>query len=528
MRGTSDAPNTHLPDDLATAHQLIREQAKTLREQQRLIERMQHQLQRLLRQQFGRKSEKLDPNQMLLFSEAAEDTPAGEPPAAAEPGSQPARSGGRQKLPADLPRQQVVHALTEETLACPECGEPRREIGRETREQLEYIPASLRVIEHIRLKYACKGCEGHVAIAPRWPEPIERGLPGTGLLAHVAVSKYVDHLPLHRQERIFARQGVTLARSTTCGWMAVIASLLEPIWKAMKARVLLSDVIRTDDTPVAVQDPKVTGKNRTGRIWVYLGDRRHRFMVFDYTPNWSGAGPARFLAEYKDGFLQSDGYTGYNALHERGLIEVGCWAHARRKFFDARSTDPERSHAALAWIGRLFAVEGEANEAIAERLSREKELGDEQRWAIEDEIRGRLRHERSRPVIELIAAWLETASQQVLPKSPMGEAVAYARSHLTDLSRYLDVPILTTDNNASENALRSIAVGRKNWLHLGSDAGGRTAAVLMTVLQSCRAFKVEPWAYLKDVLDRVSTHPASRIAELLPDAWKPGDSANQA
>ena len=207
---------------------------------------------------------------------------------------------------------------------------------------------------------------------------------------------------------------------------------------------------------------------------------------------------------------------------------MGCWAHARRKFFDARSTDPERSHAALAWIGRLFAVEGEANEAIAERLSREKELGDEQRWAIEDEIRGRLRHERSRPVIELIAAWLETASQQVLPKSPMGEAVAYARSHLTDLSRYLDVPILTTDNNASENALRSIAVGRKNWLHLGSDAGGRTAAVLMTVLQSCRAFKVEPWAYLKDVLDRVSTHPASRIAELLPDAWKPGDSANQA
>jgi transposase len=483
---------------------------------------MQHQLQMLLRRQFGRKSEKLDPNQMLLFGEVAEETPTvGDPIPPAPSDAKPARSGGRQKLPADLPRQQVVHALTEETLACPECGEQRREIGRETREQLEYIPASLRVIEHVRLKYACKGCEGHVAIAPIWPEPIERGLPGTGLLAHIAVSKYVDHLPLHRQERIFARQGVTLARSTTCDWMAVIAELLEPIWKAMKARVLLSDVIRTDDTPVGVQDPAVPGKNRTGRIWVYLGDRRHRFTVFDYTPDWSGIGPARFLAEYKDRFLQSDGYAGYNALHERGLIEVGCWAHARRKFYDARSSDPNRSHAALAWIGRLYEVEREANVAIAERLSREGGLGEEERWAIEDEIRSRLRHEQSRPIIESFANWLETTSQQVLPRSPLGEAAAYARSHWAALCRYLDAPILAPDNNASENALRSIAVGRKNWLHLGSDAGGRTAAVLMTVLQSCSAFDVEPWAYLKDVLDRISTHPASRITELLPDAWKP-------
>ena len=512
-----------LPDDLATAHRQIRDQAEELRKQQLLIDRMQHQIEQLLRQRYGKKSEKLDPAQMLLFTNDSEEVPLADLPVPPEAADSPAtaRSRGRKKLPADLPRIPKIYVLDEEARACPCCGKQRKEIGQETREQLDYKPASLHVVEHIRLKYACEDCQAHVATAPRLPEPIERGLPGTGLLAHVAVCKYVDHLPLYRQEGIFFREGVTLSRSTMCDWMASIAGLMEPIWKAMKARILLSDVIQTDDTPVSVQDLLLPGKNRTGRFWVYLGDRRNRFLVYDYSPNRGRDGPVDFLQDFRTGYLQSDAYSVYDAFHQRGLLEVACWAHARRKFYECRSTSPDYAHPALAWIGRLYDVEKAATAAIQKRLIDEKDLDDARRWAIEDEIRGQFRKEQSRPLMESFGTWLETVAGQVLPKSPMGQAVAYSRTNWTALNRYLEVPYLVIDNNASENALRSIAIGRKNWLHLGSDAGGRTAAILMTVLQSCKHFKFEPFAYLRDVLDRVSTHPHSRIAELLPDAWKP-------
>ena len=512
-----------LPDDLATAHRQIRDQAEELRKLQLQIEKMQHQLEQLLRQRYGKKSEKLDPAQLLLFTNDFEEVPLADLPVAPEAAEIPpaARSRGRKKLPATLPRKQIIHNLDDEARACPCCGKQRKEIGRETREQLDYTPASLHVVEHIRLKYACEDCQAHVATAPRLPEPIERGLPGTGLLAHVAVSKYMDHLPLYRLERIFEREGVTLSRSTMCDWMASIAGLMEPIWKAMKARVLLSDVMQTDDTPVSVQDLLLPGKNRTGRFWVYLGDRANRFQVYDYTRDRSRDGPDSFLTGFSKGYLQSDAYSVYDSLHNRGILEVACWAHARRKFYDCRSTSGDYAHPALAWIGRLYDVEKAATAAIQKRLLEEKDMDDDRRWAIEDEIRGQFRKEQSRPLMESFGTWLETVAGQVLPKSPMGQAVAYSRTNWEALNRYLNVPYLAIDNNASENALRSIAIGRKNWLHLGSDAGGHTAAILMTVVQSCKHFKVEPFAYLKDVLDRVSTHPHSRIAELLPDVWKP-------
>jgi len=517
------AVNCPLPDDLATAHRQIRDQAEELRKQQLLIDRMHHQIEQLLRQQYGKKSEKLDPAQMLLFTNASEEVPLVELPAAPEAADIPtaARSRGRKKLPATLPRKQIIHNLDEKARACPCCGKQRKEIGRETREQLDYTPASLHVVEHIRLKYACEDCQAHVATAPTLPEPIERGLPGTGLLSHVAVSKYIDHLPLYRLERIFAREGVMLSRSTMCDWMASIGGLMEPIWKALKARILLSNVIQTDDTPVSVQDLLLPGKNRTGRFWAYLGDRANRFVVYDYTRDRSRDGPDPFLSGFSKGHLQSDAYSVYDSLHDRGILEVACWAHARRKFYDCRSTCPDYAHPALAWIGRLYDVEKAATAAIQKRLIDEKDIENDRRWAIEDEIRGQFRKEQSNPLMESFGTWLETVAGQVLPKSPMGQAVAYSRTNWIALNRYLEVPYLAIDNNASENALRSIAIGRKNWLHLGSDAGGRTAAILMTVLQSCKHFNVEPFAYLRDVLDRVSTHPHSRIAELLPDTWKP-------
>jgi transposase len=500
-------PAATLPDDLDTAHRQIREQAETLRQQSHLIARLQHQLEQLLRQRYGKKGEKVDPDQLLLFAQEilaqSEPTP-GQPPSPEPAPEKPKVQGhGRKPLPASLPRKRIVHDVSPEDRACPECGQERRKIGEEVREQLEYVPASLLVLRHVRPKYACKGCAAHVVIAPRLPDPIEKGLPGPGLLAHVAVSKYADHLPLHRQEGILRRHGIELSRSTMCDWMADVGGLLAPIVKEMKRRILLSRVIQTDDTPVVVQDPRGKGK-KTGRLWVYLGDRENPFVVYDYTPDHSGDGPETFLKAYRSGYLQSDGYTGYDALHRRGLVEVSCWAHARRKFYDARTSDPERSHAAIARIGRLYEVEKEA---------RERKLDDAARHV--------LRQERSRLVLESFGGWLEGEAPKVLPKSPIGEAIAYARSNWRALSRYLEGDFLSIDNNASENAMRPIAVGRKNWLFCGSDNGGRTAAIWMSLTSSCKGLNVEPFAYLRDVIGRVSTHPNSRIAELLPDRWKP-------
>jgi transposase len=493
-----------LPADLDTAHRQIRELAETLRQQQHLITRLQHQLEQLLRQRYGKKGEKVDPDQLLLFAgdilTQAESMAAISPP---EPVPSPPKTKGhgRRPLPASLPRQRIVHDVAPENRVCPECGGSRHEIGVETREQLEYRPASLIVLEHVRPKYACRGCAAHVVIAERFPEPIEKGLPGTGLLAHVAVSKYVDHLPLYRQEAMFRRHGVALSRSTMCDWMAVVAELWSPIVTAMTRRVLQSRVIQTDDTPVVVLLPGSTGK-KTGRLWVYLGDSDHPFRIYDYTPDRRGEGPERFLKDDHSGYLQSDAYSGYDAIHARGIVEVGCWSHARRKFYDARTSDPERAHAALAWISRLYEVE---------RHAREQELDVATRHV--------LRQQRSRPVLTTFEAWLAAETPNVLPKSPIGEAIAYARSNQTALSRYLEADFLSIDNNASENAIRPIALGRKNWLFCGSDRGGRTAATMLSLTASCKAFHVDPFAYVRDLLNRVSTHPHSRIDELLPDRW---------
>jgi len=501
-----------LPPDLDACHQLIRELLESLAEQTHLNEKLQHQLELLLRQRYGRKTEKIDPAQLLLFAReilAASEASAQEasPPADTTPvpaPTSPAKKNGhgRKPLPASLPRKREVYNVPADQLPCPDCGTLRTKIGEEIREQLEYVPASLIVIQHVRPKYACQCCEGNIIIADRLPEPIEKGLPGPGLLAQVAVSKYADHLPLYRQEGIFRRHGVELPRQTTCDWMAVSAALLEPIWKLMHRLILLSKVIQTDDTPVTVLDP-VVGQF-VGRFWDYLGDRQHPYTVYHFTEDRSGQGPQQMLKGY-EGYLQADAYAGYDALFADGKIqEVGCWMHARRKFYEARTTDPPRAHQALAWISLLYKVEEEA---------REKGLDDAQRHA--------LRQEKSRPILEKLKEWLDHEDQQrVLPKSPIGEAIGYAQNHWKALERYLEAGFLEIDNGASERAMKPVALGRKNWLFAGSKAGGKTAAILMSLWTTCKNLKVDPLAYLTDVLRRISTHPARRIEELLPDRWQ--------
>jgi transposase len=499
---TAELDATKLPDDVDQLKELVLE---LLRDNKRL----DHRLQVLLRQRFGPSAERIDADQLQLFAnqilEQNEAASAPDPEAATK---KPRRSHGRRKLPEDLPRIRVEHDLPEAERSCPCCGEVRRKIGEETSEQLEYEPAKLHVIEHVRIKYACKKCEGEVETAPKPRQAIEKCLAGPGLLAQVAVNKYSDHLPLHRLERIFKRHGVDLNRSTMCDWMRLCAEALTPLVTLMKRRIVESAVVHTDDTPVPVQD-KGRGKTKLGRFWVYVGDEDHRYAVFDYTPDRTRAGPMEWLADY-EGYLQADAYAGYDALYATGrVVQVSCWAHARRKFYEARLTDPGRCLQAIAWIKRLYEIEREAKDA---------ELDVDQR--------GKLREDKSVPLLGDFKAWLDEQSDQVLPKSPVMEAMQYMRSRWESFTRYTTSGILAIDNNLSENTLRCVALGRKNWLFAGSDRGGQTAATLFSLLASSKLNGVEPWAWLSDVLRRMPDLPITRLPELLPDQWQANHSGD--
>lgn len=508
-----------LPSDLATCHAMIRELLDTLRAERREREGMAHRLELLLRRLYGQRSEKIDPNQLLLFEDAFEkpadepESPADEPPQdASQTEKKKSKRNGRKNLPADLPRVRKEHDLAEAEKLCPCCGEGLVSFGEEISEQLDYEPASLFVWLHVRKKYACKGCEGCVKTAGKPPQPIDRGLPGSGLLAHVATSKYADHIPLHRQESTLARHGVEISRKTLCDWMARVGELLSPIVAAMRSRVLQSRTIQTDDTTVPVRDPMQPGKTKTGRLWTYLGDRHHPYTLFDYTPDRSRDGPEQWLGGF-EGYLQSDAYAGYNGIFARGkVIAVGCHAHARRYFFDAKTADAERACHVLALYSQLYDVEREAKRIVEESQREDKA-------AFLEEVRLELRQERSVPILQQFHDWLEEQAPKAIPKSPIGQAIGYARSNWTALERYAAHGFLDMDNNASERAMKHVVLGRKNWLFAGSDNGGRTAARIFSLTVTCKRLGVDPFAYLRDMLDLVSTHPASRIEELLPDRW---------
>jgi transposase len=466
-------------------------------------------VEQLLRARYGPRRERVDEHQLFLFAAAILARGGKTPPTSEEsepPRSQsasPRQGHGRGALPKSLQRQRVVYDLGEAKRQCPECQEPLNRIGEDISERLEYVPASLVVIEEACQKYACpKGCT--VVTAEKPMAPIEKGLPGAGLLAHVAVSKYGDHLPLHRQEEIFQRQGVELSRQTMCGWMGSCADLASPLYELMKNRVLDSKALQTDDTPVPVLDPDLP-RTRTGRIWTYVGDDEHPYTVYDYTPNRSRDGPEAFLEEFR-GYLQADAYSGYDHFYkepERGILEVACWAHSRRRFFEAQSSDLMHSTVMLAYIRLLYDVEREAGER-----------------KLKGEARRVLRQEKSKPILDDIHAYLEREQPQVLPKSPEGEAIAYTLSNWKALIRYCEDGDLEIDNTGAERSLRSVAVGRKNWMFYGSDNGGRTAAVLSSFVATSKRLGVDPFAYLRDLFERISAHPKSRLAELLPDQWK--------
>jgi transposase len=549
-------PDPALPDDVVVCHDMIRTLLTQLHDKNRELDGVQFRLDQLLRRLYGPRNERLRPDQPSLFEEPADAEPANEPAPAeesADNGQPRRRKGhGRRRLPADLVREPVIHDVSEAEKICPCCQKPRVRIGEEVSEQLDYRPAKLFVLQHVRLKYACPDClatacaaapiteetatapapaaatpAAEVAGEPTVPttptvnpwslivtaskpaQPIDKGLPGPGLLAYVVTSKYVDHLPLYRQVGVLARHGVELSRSTLCDWMAAAAGVLSPLYALMLKQVLQSRVIHTDETRLPVQE---RGQERTksGRLWVYLGDRAHPHTVYDYRPDKSRDGPGTILAKYQ-GFVQADAANVFDGIYLPGSItEVGCWAHARRYFFEARTSDAARSAEALARIRGFYAIEDEA----AQEIARNELAGD-----AADALRRRLRQEKTLSLLQTFAHWLEEQAKVVLPKSPMGQAIAYAQRHWQALIRFTEHGFLEIDNNAAERALRAIAIGRKNYLFVGSDQGGKTAAVLYTLTQTCKRHGIDPFAYLQDVLSRLPGLGAEHLEALLPHRW---------
>jgi len=513
-----------------------------IKRKDRELESVQHQLQALLRRYYGRSSEKMDPNQRLLFEDlidqAIPEIPAEDNADAPAVPKRPGKGHGRRRLPSNLPREKVIHDLPEDQKSCPRCGTLRHIIGKETHEQLDYIPAKVKVIEHIRLTYGCPHCEKkaspdgpQIVTASKPLQPIEKGLAAPGLLSYIIVSKYADHLPMHRLERILQRHGIEIARSTMCDWAAQCAKLLRPLYDLMVDEVRASKVIHTDDTPVKVQDRSRT-QTRTGRFWVYLGDPTHPYTVFAYTPSRSRDGPMAFLRDWGKGervFLQADAFGGYDGIYagEAGgrVTEVACWAHARRKFYDAKNSDPVTSAQALAYVRLLYDVETQAKKEAKQAAKRTpaNEVSNQRAHELLADHRLRLRQEQAVPQLGQFRAWLESQQAErggpLLPKSPMGQAAQYALNQWEALCVYTTDGRLAIDNNASENALRRVAVGRKNWLFAGSDNGGRTAATLFSLIATCQRHRVEPMTYLRDVLTRIAAMPINELSGLLPDRW---------
>jgi transposase len=525
-----------LPDDPVVLKRLLAEVLALLQRRAHDLQHVQARLDQLLRRLYGPRRERFDPNELLLFPEMTEAaTPSPTPPPAETPPRRRRHKHGRQRPAAHLPRQQRVYELSEAERACPCCGQARQVIGSEVTEQYDCVPQSLYVIEHVRHKYACPGCEQRrqqaaasardtaeapagdpaasqastLVTAPLPPQGVPRCLAAPGLLAQVIVSKFGDHLPLYRQAQQFARQGVPLSRSTLCDWLKQSADLLTPLCHLMTQEVLRSVVVQSDDTPVGVLDAR-RDATRQGRLWVYLGDGAHPYTVYDYSPNREQQWPQTFLENYA-GYLQADAYSGYDKLFATDkVVEVGCWAHARRKFHEAQATDPVRASYVLAVVRELYAIEKQAaEESVRLRLSGEEA----------DALRLQRRQEQSVPRLTALRHWLEQERAQVLPKSPLGEAIGYALNQWQALLAYTTRGFLAIDNNAAERALRAVAVGRKNYLFFGSDGGGATAAVLYSLVQTCKRLGIEPWRYLHEVLERLPTCPAEQLGELLPDRW---------
>jgi transposase len=451
---------------------------------------------------FGTRSEKVsrEIEQLELKLEELETQQSERVTASPQTSAQPKAKPIRRPLPEHLPREVHTHLPAEDE--CPDCGGKLRKLGEDVSEILERVPATYKVIRHVRVKMACSKCDVIVQ-APAPSRPIERGLAGPNLLAHVLVSKYADHLPLYRQSEIFAREGIDLDRSTLADWVGAASYLLAPLIDQIRKHVLAADKIHADDTPVPVLAPGM-GKTKTARLWTYVRDDRPAgqdeppAVWFAYTPDRKGEHPRQHLSHFT-GILQADGYAGFHHLYEGGrIVEAACWAHVRRKFYDIQVANGSAiATEAVQRIGALYDIEREIRGKPAD-------------------LRCQIRHARAGPLIEELHRWLNTTLTKLSRKSDTAAAIRYALSRWRALTRYLDDGRIEMDNSAAERALRTVALGRKNFLFCGSDAGGERAAAVYSLLGTAKLNGLDPELYLRRVLEQIADHPINRIHELLP------------
>jgi len=508
-----------LPDDVETLKRLLIEREEQFQAQRVEVEAQRLEvaakrmeviearllIEKLKRMQFGRKSERHDERVAqleLLVEELESNLPATDEPAkdATKADDEPAKDKpARKPLPDHLPRTTHEHTPA---CGCPACGTALKRMGEDVSEYLEFVPEHFKVIRTVRPKMSCPKCST-VVQAPMPSRPIPKGIAGPGLLAHVIVSKYVDHLPFYRQSEIYARQGIDLDRSTMAGWNGGIATLVEPLVDSVGRYVVAAGKIHGDDTSVPVLDPG-RGKTKTGRLWVYVRDDRPAGSLdppaawYRYTPTREGAHPKAHLAKFK-GVLQADAFAGFNGLYESGLVrEAACWAHARRKFYDLH--------------------EATKSPIAAEALTRIQAL-----YAVEDQVRGRppdirraFRQENAAPLLEGLHRWFGATLATVSAKSEAARSINYSLKRWAALIRYVDDGNIEIDNNAAERALRGPVLSRKNFLFAGADTGGERAAAMYTLLETAKLNGLNPEAYLRHVLERIADHPINRIDELLP------------
>jgi transposase len=494
----------NLPHDPSLLKDMVVSLASELKSRDLLIEKLKHQLSGLRRHQFGARSESLD--QLELTLEAEEITRATEAPGAQDTAvpSGDKRKPRRRPLPEHLPRNETVLSAPE---ACTACGGKLKPVGEDVTEELEYIPGRFIVNRIVRPRLACACCETfHQAPLPS--RPIERGRPGPGLLAHVLVGKYADHLPLYRQSQIFARGRVELDRSTLAGWVGASTALLEPLADAIGRHVLAGQAIFADDTPVKLQAPG-TGKTKTSRLWAYGRDERPwsgqapPAAWYRFSTDRKGERPAEHLKTFT-GWMHADGYAGFEELYRSGrACEVACMAHVRRKFVDVQQSQGSAiAEDAIRRIAQLYAVEAEV------------------RGQPPDD-RMRIRQAKAQPVLDDLAVWLVEQQTRISGKTPLAAAIRYAIKRIKRLRPYLDNGVLEIDNNTAERAMRGVAIGRKNYLFMGSEGGGKAAAIAYTLIETAKLNGVDPQAWLNDTLARIADHKINRIDELLPWRFAP-------
>jgi transposase len=483
-----------LPDNVSDCHNLIKELFARVAE-------LEKQLSRRNRAAFGKKSAKVDSTLLTgtgkaIHSQTDNELDAEKARLNIVPNTK--HGGGRSSPPSSLQTRKTEHRLDESNLPCPCCKQPREIIGFDVSHQIEFVRSIFETIQHVMFKYACKNCRGQVVTAQKPYQPIDKGLPGPGLLAKIATDKFWLHLPLYRQEQVFTALTIPIYRSSMCRWLKGVADILSPIAKRMSRIILKSRVIQSDASTLPVIK-KGLGKTHKGYVWVYRGDVDHPYVFYDYSDTEHSIYPEKILKGFT-GILLTDGTNKFNEILNNGATAANCWAHVHCYFEDAWKSDPVAAEFPMGVIKSLFDIE-----RVAANLS-ELERTD-------------LRQRLARPKLALLKTWLDQAKLVQLPKTKLGEAISYTLNRWPALLVYLDHPFVEISNNASERSIKPLVISRRNWLFAGSEEGGQTAATIMTIIETCKRLSINPFEYIKDVLTRFPSAKTSQIDDFLPDRW---------